>query len=340
MRSIFNFQFSIFSTAQKIAPRFSASELAVSLRTNNYALATNRGYSLVEVLVAITVLLIALVGPLTIAHSGLKRAYNSREQTMAVFLAQEGLEAVAKLREDNAIAAYPDFSLVENTWGDVETVGNRCTPSNPCGVNIGEDGAITSSSFYTCNSTNCAMRYSSTARVPYRQGVASGEATPYERRLIMDVDGARVSVTATVTWGESPSQNISLQSYFYNIYTSEDMPPEGSGAGVPQSVGNVQGPYYSNETGPRAVLRDAMESSCGNCGMTSQSGSPNNNAATRARLCIDMFGAGSTVESYTSGSYTSPGNNYIYSWSGGVWSIQGASAAGNNLVKSITCLTY
>ena len=65
----------------------------------------NRGYSLVEVLVAISVLLIALVGPLTIASSGLKRANFAKEQTLAIFLAQEGMEAVVKLREDAALGA-------------------------------------------------------------------------------------------------------------------------------------------------------------------------------------------------------------------------------------------
>lgn len=259
---------------------------------------------------------------------------------MAVFLAQEGLEAVAKLREDNAIAAYPDFSLVENTWGNVETVGNRCTSSSPCGVTIGEDGAITSSSFYTCNSTNCAMRYLSTARVPYRQGTASGETTPYERRLTMNVDGVRASVTATVTWGQSPAQSISLQSYFYNIYTGEDPPPEGGGTpvGTPQTVSNVQGPYLRNETGPRGTLRDAMEASCGNCGMTGLAGSPKNDAATRSRLCIDMFGPSSTVVSYVQGRYTSPGNNYNFIWDGSSWVVRNARDEGNNHVQGITCL--
>jgi hypothetical protein len=257
---------------------------------------------------------------------------------MAVFLAQEGLEAVAKLREDNAIAAYPDFSLVENTWGDVETIGSRCTASNPCGVNIGEDGAITSSSFYTCNSTNCGMRYSSTERVPYRQGTVSGETTPYERRLTMDIDDARVAVTATVTWGSLPGQGVSLQSYFYNIYTDEYM--SSSVATTPVTVDRLIGPYLRNETGPRGTLRDAMEASCGNCGMTGQDGSPNNNASTRVQLCIAMFGAGSSVSSYTTGSYETPHDNYIYSWNGSVWSSQNAGTAGNNFVRSITCLTY
>ncbi len=338
MRSIFNFQFSIFSSARKITRRFSVVfRREASLRTTNYELRTSGGYSLVEVLVAITVLLIALVGPLTIAQSGLKRSYNSREQTMAVFLAQEGLEAVVKVREDNALAAYPDLTSISTTWNTLQTLGNRCTSANPCGVTIPDGGAITESSFYVCNATNCIMNYLSSAQVPYKQGVSSGTASEYERQIVVEVDNARAAVTSTVTWGDLSSQTVELQTYFYNIYTNIDLEPEGGT--IPETVGNTQGPYGSSETGPRGTLRDAMEASCGDCGMTSLPGSPNNNAATRARLCIDMFGAGSTVESYVTGDYTSPSDNYIFSWNGTAWISQNAASAGNNLVKGITCLT-
>lgn len=294
------------------------------------------GYSLVEVLVAITVLLIALVGPLTIAQSGLKRAINSREQTSSIFFAQEGLESVVKLREDNALATYPDLDSLSTTWNYLTALNGRCTSTNPCGVTIGDDGAITSSSFYNCNATNCVMRYVSGARVPYKQGLASGTTSKYERKIVVSVTDESAVVTSTVTWGTRPDQKVELRTYIYNIYTGATA----ANVGTPQTVGNVQGPYGASETGARGALRDAMEASCGNCGMSSLPGSPNNDAATRARVCIDMFGPNSTVESYVTGSYSSPNNNYIFTWNGSVWSSQNAAAAGNNLVKGITCITY
>lgn len=177
-----------------------------------------RGYSLVEVLVAITVLLIALVGPLTIAQAGLKRAANSREQTMATFLAQEGLEAVVKLREDNALSAYPSFNNLNSVWSSLTALTGDCTASNSCGVLIGNDGTITDSSFYNCNATNCLMRYTPGDRVPYRQNVSTGTATNYDRRIQLDVTNDRVVVTSTVTWGTRPDQRVSMQTYVYNIY--------------------------------------------------------------------------------------------------------------------------
>lgn len=176
------------------------------------------GYSLVEVLVAITVLLIALVGPLTIAQAGLKRAMNSREQTMATFLAQEGIEAVIKLREDNALDGYPDLDSLNLTWNYLSSLAGDCTTSAPCGVTIGNDGSITSASFYPCNATNCLMRFTSTDRVPYRQGISTGTVTQFDRRIVIDITNDRAVVTSVVTWGTRPDQRVQLETYIYNIY--------------------------------------------------------------------------------------------------------------------------
>ncbi len=178
-----------------------------------------RGYSLVEVLVAITVLLIALVGPLTIAHSGLKRSYFSKEQTLSIFLAQEATEAVVKLREDAALAAA-SFNT-PTLWNNVRALNGRCrVGSNTyCGVTITDTGTIVPGSFYVCNATNCLMKYQSTARVPFKQGGSvAGTNTNYTRRIQIDVDNAAARIVSSVSWGPDPSNNVQLETYVYNIY--------------------------------------------------------------------------------------------------------------------------
>lgn len=179
-----------------------------------------RGYSLVEVLVAITVLLIALVGPLTIAQVGLKRAINSREQTMAVFLAQEGIEAVFKLREEDALAAYPDsLSILNEAWTSVPSLATVCTAATPCGVVLGADGSVLLSSFYRCNATNCKMTFTDDTRVPYRQGAAGGVETKFERKITITSSSNTLAVVkSTVTWGTRSDQTVTLETYIYNIY--------------------------------------------------------------------------------------------------------------------------
>lgn len=176
------------------------------------------GYSLVEVLVAITVLLIALVGPLTIAHSGLKRAIHSKDNTLAVFLAQEGIEAVVKLREDDALdtTTYDNLSEV---WGNLTALASLCPVGSgeSCGVLVAEDGSITTGSFYRC-SGNCVMKEYDGARVPLKQGASGGTDTVYTRELSITVDNALAQVRSEVSWGPSASERVVLESYVYNTY--------------------------------------------------------------------------------------------------------------------------
>lgn len=182
----------------------------------------NGGYSLVEVLVAITVLMVALVGPLTIASSGLKRANFAKEQTLAIFLAQEGMEAVVKLREDSALSAT-SFDDLNQMWATTfNAIGSRCVigSSNYCGVNIAEDGSVTSTSVYQCSSSNCLIKYLSSGRVPYRQGTsATGSDTIYTRQLQITVTGsAYARVISTVSWSTDPADKVVVETYIYNTY--------------------------------------------------------------------------------------------------------------------------
>ena len=67
---------------------------------------TEKGYSLVEVLIAVSILMLAIVGPLTIAAKSLQSAQYARQQTTAFFLAQEGITAVNTFRNWYALQAY------------------------------------------------------------------------------------------------------------------------------------------------------------------------------------------------------------------------------------------
>lgn len=186
---------------------------------NKKVIQSQAGYSLVEVLVAITVLLIALVGPLTIAHTGLKRSNFAKEQTQAVFLAQEGIEAMVKLREDDALNAST-YKNLNQVWSNYPAIASLCprNGSNYCGVRIGENGNVAVASVYRCSGTNCAMRYTEGARVPYKQGLGSGVDSGYTRQLKVTVNNAYVHIISEVSWSPKPSDKVTLQTYIYNTY--------------------------------------------------------------------------------------------------------------------------
>lgn len=64
---------------------------------------SGRGFTLIETLVAISLLSVAIVAPMTLVSQSLKSAYYARDQVTAYNLAQEGIEAVRAIRDGNIL---------------------------------------------------------------------------------------------------------------------------------------------------------------------------------------------------------------------------------------------
>lgn len=62
----------------------------------------NKGFTIVETLVAVAILMIAIAGPLTIAQKGLMAAVYARDQVTASFLAQDAMELIKNIRDYDA----------------------------------------------------------------------------------------------------------------------------------------------------------------------------------------------------------------------------------------------
>ncbi len=61
----------------------------------------NTGFTIIETLVAITVLMIAIAGPLVVASKGLNAALYARDQVIASGLAQESMEYIKSIKNTN-----------------------------------------------------------------------------------------------------------------------------------------------------------------------------------------------------------------------------------------------
>lgn len=63
-----------------------------------------RGFTLIETLVAVSILTVAIVAPMTLTQQSLSSAYYARDQIAAYNLAQEGIESVRAIRDGQILA--------------------------------------------------------------------------------------------------------------------------------------------------------------------------------------------------------------------------------------------
>lgn len=178
-----------------------------------------KGFTLVETLVAITVLLLVVIGPMTVAQKGIQSAYYANEQVTAVFLAQEAIEAVRELRDGDAINAYDEIingTGGEDTWDWYTNLPADCTNVNEgCAFNV-DQGA-----FQSCNVNNdCVLNLDGEGNYNYE----GGNDSIFERRVYIGdtlVDGG-VPVTVDVRWTsklfQSGERFVTLQTWVYDHY--------------------------------------------------------------------------------------------------------------------------
>lgn len=62
-----------------------------------------RGFTLLETMVAVSLLAVAIVAPMSLTAQSLASAYYARDQITAFYLAQEGLEVVRNIRDNNIL---------------------------------------------------------------------------------------------------------------------------------------------------------------------------------------------------------------------------------------------
>jgi len=76
----------------------------------------NKGFTLVETLIAISVLMIAIVGPLTVANKAYTSAIDARNQSEAIFLAQEAMEYIDNMKDNDNQGNGTWNGSAPNSW--------------------------------------------------------------------------------------------------------------------------------------------------------------------------------------------------------------------------------
>jgi prepilin-type N-terminal cleavage/methylation domain-containing protein len=92
----------------------------------------NRGFSLVETLVAISILMISIAGPMVLVGNGIRSSRFARDQVTAFYLAQDAIEAIRYIRDANRIEKVLSSDPDSVPWDAVTQYS--CTDASPCGI--------------------------------------------------------------------------------------------------------------------------------------------------------------------------------------------------------------
>ena len=171
-------------------------------KRKNHEHGITAGFTMVETLVAISILLLAIVGPLTIASRSIVSAAFARDQIVAFHLAREAVELVRNKRDSNTIT--------NTNWTDGL---NFCFSPGLCKVET------TTGSFSVCVSGTCPVlnKNSTTGVYGYSSG-GNWVPTPFTRDItINNINVDEISVAVTVSWSTGVlSKNFTIRENFLN----------------------------------------------------------------------------------------------------------------------------
>ena len=184
-----------------------------------------RGFTLIETLVAVSLLTVAIVAPMTLTTRSLSAAYYARDQITAFHLAQEAVESVRNVRDGNiltnALGGSVDLlSGIPSITGQPFTVDTRNGSMEQCPVTcppLKTDGELYG---YENGSPWVATRFTRTVRAE----PVSGNA-----------DEVRVSVTVSWRSGSFQTRTFTISENLYRWIADSSV----AGGGDESSAGNA-----------------------------------------------------------------------------------------------------
>ena len=197
------------------------------MKTQKKIAPAQRGFTLIETMVAITILVFALVGPFQIAQGVLTSAYTARDELIAASLGQEAIEYVREVRDSNYLYnAHHGQTLSWLSGFDGNTTyGPDCyqfacvvDPSQyPTTVPFSSGSAVIVKSVKSCNDATCAAYplYISSANIYNQQ--TTGTVSRFTRKVqFTQVSPTETKVTVTVSWTGHGSYSVVLSENLQN----------------------------------------------------------------------------------------------------------------------------
>lgn len=184
---------------------------------------TQKGFTLIETLIAVAILTTAIIGPFVAIQTAITASYVARDQLTATMLAQEGVEFVRSIRDGNYLYNITNPTPPLRSWlygldgsgGSVNCV-DPDSPASPYNCTVDPIGTTPVQLCPTSGTGTCPPLNYSTANV-YTQ-TAGSPATRFTRRVtLITVSATEVRVVVTVAFTTNhKSYSVVLDEHLYN----------------------------------------------------------------------------------------------------------------------------
>lgn len=179
-----------------------------NLKPKTYHLKPSRGFTLVETLVAISILMVAVASPLTISQKGLASAIYAKDQIIAAYLAQDAIEYLRNVSDRNVASEASTNWLV-----GIKDIKGPCdaTINKKCVVDTSND-TITNCVNGSCpslyyNSVSHIYSYEQSGNPPFIRSVKVNEIVP----------GVEALVTVNISWtAKNIQRSLDFNTRIYN----------------------------------------------------------------------------------------------------------------------------
>ncbi len=167
-----------------------------------------KGFTLIETMVAVSILALSIAGPLYTAGRAVVSAEISKDQLTSSYLAQEGIEYVRAMRDDAYLTRYGnnDINASADAWTDFTSGSNvssiaQCSTTE-CTVDPFQAmGTGNGLSLEQCSGNACTPLFLSNGVYTQKSGLSGEVRTVFTRTIkATPISATEESITSTVSW--------------------------------------------------------------------------------------------------------------------------------------------
>lgn len=154
------------------------------MRKNKQEIGKYEGFSFIEGMLAAFIVTVGMIAVIQLMTANLLSSFNSRNEVMASFLAQEGVEIVRNIRDNNWA----------NGLGSFHSSTFPASASSDCRVDMNTND------FHSCIAASSKRLQIDSTSGRYTHA-AGGSNSRFQRKIIISYPGNSAVVTSVVVWG-------------------------------------------------------------------------------------------------------------------------------------------